>query len=310
MSFGQGGPPWGSGGQHQDPYHSQQGAPGPFDPRGTGPSGGTPDWAALADQSAARSRRKRWLLIGGGILATAAIAGLVATAIVSRDGRGDAASPKGTASALPGPQELPGESAEPDPAFSSVAPPTAPDPKDFVSSELKDTAPLTVDTLFPGRKLTMGGRAYAKGAVARTVQCAPATQGGLGTVLRDNGCDQVFRATYSRDGIAVTVGIAVFGRESEAKRAVSRTTRGKTIAPLMSPGVPTFCKGGPVCRYTANSYGRYAYFTATGYTTPKSVTPGDRPAFQAGDDLAEFTFRQIVRRGNAQASAAVVDPAG
>ncbi|MFF8956342.1 hypothetical protein [Streptomyces sp. NPDC014894] len=340
MSFGQGGPPWGSGGQQQDPYGSRQdpygaqqdpysaqqdpygaqqdpygsrqGPADPFGAQGPPPPDGTPDWAALADASASRARRRRRLTVGGGVLATAAVAGLVATAIVSsqKNADGDAKSPSATASGLPGPQELPSDSTRPEPAFSSVAPPAPPNPKDFISSERKDTAPLSADTLFPGKKLTMGGRAYAKGATARTADCAPATQGGLGAVLRDNGCDQVFRVTYSREGLAVTVGVAVFGQESEARRAVAKTTRGKTVAPLMSPGVPTFCKGGPVCRYTANSYGRYAYFTATGYTSAKSVTTGDRAAYQVGDDLAEFTFRQIVRRGNAQASAAVADPAG
>ncbi len=55
MSFGQGGPSWGPGESR------------------------TPDWAALADESAARGRRKKWLLIGGGALATAAVAAIVAS---------------------------------------------------------------------------------------------------------------------------------------------------------------------------------------------------------------------------------------
>ncbi|MGW6458145.1 hypothetical protein ACWF94_19915 [Streptomyces sp. NPDC055078] len=314
MSFGQGGPQWGSGGHGQDPYNSRQGAPDPFDPFGTQraqytDSDSTPDWAALADAAASRARRRRWLMIGGGALATAAVAGIVATAIVTSDDKGASPS-QNTANELPGPQDLPSGSAPAEPSFSSVAPLPPPNPKDFISSEKKDTAPLSAESLFPGKKLTMTDRVYAKGATARTAGCVAATQGGLGAVLKSNGCDQVFRATYSKDGIAVTVGVAVFGQEAEAKKAVSATTRGKTITPLMSPGVPAFCKGGPVCRYTANSYGRYAYFTATGYTKAKSVTSKDTKAFQAGDDLAEFTFRQIVRRGNVQASAAATAPAG
>ncbi|MGW1974678.1 hypothetical protein [Streptomyces sp. NPDC001889] len=312
MSFGQGGPQWGSGGQDENPYHSRQGAPGSSGPSGTGGpphqgAGSTPDWAALADASAARSRRRRMLLLGGGALATIAIVSLVATAIV-RSSDSDGKSPRAGASELPGPQELPSDSSRPEPEFSSVAPPEAPDPKDFISSEEKDTAPLTADTLFPGRKLTMGDRAYAKGPAARAGSCAAATQGGLGTVLARNGCDQVFRATYTKDGVAVTVGVAVFGREAEAKKAARQSTG--NIAPLSGSGVPVFCKGGPACLFTSNSYGRYAYFTATGYTTGTSVTTGDKRAYRAKDDLTEFVFRQIVRRGNAQASAAVAEPAG
>ncbi|MCM2393160.1 hypothetical protein [Streptomyces albipurpureus] len=313
MSLGQGGPQWGSGGQHQDPYNSRQGAPDSFDPFGGQRGAGdpdTPDWAALAEASAARARRKRWLLIGGGALATAAVAGIVATAIVSSNDDSDNRSKEKSSSQLPAPENLPSDTNAPEPSFSSVAPAPPPNPKDFVSSEQKDKAPLTVDTLFPGKKLTMAGRSYAKGATARAATCTAAVQGGLGPVLERNGCDQVFRATYSKDGVAVTVGVAVFGLESEAKKAVEERRRGQNLAPLPGSGVSAFCKAGPVCRFTANSYGRYAYFTTTGYTNGKNVETGDTKAFQTGDDLAEFTFRQIVGRGNAQASAAVADPAG
>ncbi|MFE7134802.1 hypothetical protein ACFVIM_28470 [Streptomyces sp. NPDC057638] len=338
MSFGQGGPPRGSGEQRQGPYGSGQprdphhpygtsaqgqhaadpqgpgqpphqglpptgpppfaAAPGPYGPPptapfGAPPGGGTPDWAALADASAVRARRKRWLLVGGGVLATAAVAAIVATAIVSA-GDGDRRAT--------GNEPLTGASAQPEPTFSAVVPPPPPDPEEYISTERKDTAPLSLSTLFPGRKLTLGERSYTKGATARAGNCASGVQNGLGAVLTANGCDQVLRATYRKDGVAVTVGVAVFGEEKEAQRAL-RQSRG-SVAPLAGDGVPTFCKGGPVCRFTANSYGRYAYFTATGHTDGRSVTQDDKAAFRAGDDLAEFTFRQIVRRGEAQARAA------
>jgi hypothetical protein len=313
MSFGQGGPQWGSGGQNQnpyggqDPYNSGPGTPDPFGLRASAQAD-TPDWAALADASAARARRKRWLLVGGGALATALIAGVVATGIVSSNSDGGNQAGDKNASELPTAPDLPSDTTQPEPSFSSVAPLPPPNPKDFVSDEKKDTAPLSAEILFPGKKLTMGDRVYAKGATARTGTCPSATQGALGSVLEKNGCDQVFRATYSKDGIAVTVGVAVFGTEAEAKKAAQQAQG--NVAPLPGAGVGAFCKGGPVCRFTANSYGRYAYFTATGYTKAKSVTKGDTKAFETGDDLAEFTFRQIVRRGEAQASAAATAPAG
>ncbi|MGI5402317.1 hypothetical protein ACQEVG_23315 [Streptomyces sp. CA-135486] len=319
MSFGQGGPQWGSGGQNQDPYGGQdpygrqdrynfgQNDPDPFGLRASA-ADNTPDWAALADASATRARRRRWLLIGGGALATAAIAGVVATGIVASNSDEDNRSSGKNAGELPTAPDLPSDTTQPEPSFSSVAPLPPPNPKDFISDEKKDTAPLSAESLFPGKKLTMGDRVYAKGATARTGTCPSATQGALGSILESNGCDQVFRATYSKDGIAVTIGVAIFGTETEAKKAAQQAKG--NVAPLAGAGVPSFCKGGPVCRFTANSYGRYAYFTATGYTKAKSVTSGDSKAFQTGDDLAEFTFRQIVRRGEAQASAAAANPAG
>ncbi|UYQ63866.1 hypothetical protein [Streptomyces peucetius] len=323
MSFGQGGPQWGSGGQNQNPYNQGQygqnehGRPNQYghgqapygrdaaDPFGGRPDSdsGTPDWAALAEASAARTRRKRWLMVGGGALATALIAGAVATAIVtSNKDSGDNASDKDS-SQLPAPADLPQNTTAPEPSFSSVAPLPPPDPRDFISDRKKDTLPLSATSLFPGKKLTMGDRVYDKGTLSRTGNCASAVKGGLTGALENNGCEQVFRATYSKDGIAVTVAVATFENAAKAKKALQQASG--SVVPLPGAGVPTFCKGGPVCRTTFNSYGRYAYFTTTGYTTAKSVTKGDTKAFRTGDDLGEFTFRQILRRGEAQASAAV-----
>jgi hypothetical protein len=324
MSFGQGGPQWGSGGQDQNPYNQgqfgqNQYGQGPgrygqnqygqdsFDPFGDRSGGdGTPDWAALADASAARARRRRWLMVGGGALATALIAGAVATAIVSSNKDGDDTASDKNSSQLPAPPELPQNTTAPEPSFSSVAPLPPPNPKDFVSERKKDTLPLSAETLFPGKKLTMGDRVYDKGALARTGNCASAVKGALATALESNGCEQVFRATYSKDGIAVTIAVATFENEAKAKKALQQASG--SVVPLPGAGVPAFCKGGPVCRSTFNAYGRYAYFTTTGYTKAKSVTKQDTKAFQTGDDLGEFTFRQIVRRGEAQASAAASAP--
>ncbi|RDG36109.1 hypothetical protein [Streptomyces corynorhini] len=271
------------------------------DPYGTQ----TPDWGALADASAARARRKRWLLIGGGVLATGAIAAVVATTVVSVN-KGDANASQGQANQLPPVSELPTGTTEPEPAFSSVAPPPPPNPKDFVSSADKDKAPLSAETLFPGDKLTVADRAYRKGATTATTNCAAAAQGALGSILASNSCDQVIRATFSKDGVAVTVGVAVFEKETQALKAKEQAEGG--IASLSGAGVPTFCRAPSVCRKTANSYGRYVYFTVGGFISGQNATKADKNVFDAGDDVAEFTFQQILARGQAQASAAATRP--
>lgn len=173
------------------------------------------------------------MLIGGGALATAAVAAIVATAVVSTNGDGDRAGGK-NASDLPAPPDLPSESAEPEPSFSEAVPLPPPDPKDFISTEDKDTAPLGADTLFPGSKLTMGDREYTKGATNRTTNCAGATQGDLGSILASNTCDQVIRATYTREGTAVTVGVAVFSTETQALKAKKEARGG--LASLSGSG--------------------------------------------------------------------------
>ncbi|WP_405778043.1 hypothetical protein [Streptomyces sp. NBC_00859] len=308
MSFGQGGPSWGPGDSQRNNSNDNSDADGRWQApggRAPGAAGGTPDWAALADESAARGRRRKLLLIGGGVLATAVVGALVAAVVVAAGGGSDASGKN--AGRLPSPEALPSKSGEALPSFTPKAPAPPPDPKDFISSSKKDKAPLSAATLFPGATIAVGDHTYAKAATHRTTGCASVTQGALGSVLVSNGCGQVIRATFSKGGVAVTIGVAVFDTEAQARKAMKQSAGG--IASLNGAGVPTFCRNGSVCRRTANSYGRYAYFTVGGFTSGKNVTQSDANVFTAGDDVAEFTFRQIVARGQRQASAAAAAPA-
>ncbi|WP_128379191.1 hypothetical protein [Streptomyces cavernae] len=285
MSFGQGGSQWGPGGS-RPPWGSQ-----------------TPDWAALADAAESRQRRRRWLLIGGGALATVAIGTAVAVAVVSANSGSDTAGNQPT-SQLPTNAALPSETIEPVPSFAptSVAPPL--DPKDFISSAKKDTAPLTPGSLFPGSQLTVGETVYQKGDMTSTGNCASAVQGAtLGKVLTQNGCQQLIRASYMKDKIAVTVGVAVFETEAQATKAKQQADSKDNVTSLSGGGVGTFCRS-EICRKTTNSYGRYLYLTIAGFINDKDVAQKDSAVFKIGDDLQVFTVRQIHRRGEAQASAA------
>ncbi|MFB8773579.1 hypothetical protein [Streptomyces broussonetiae] len=289
MSFGQGGPP-----SQWDPWkpHSQQ------EPWNSG-GGQTPDWAALAEASEARNRRRRLLMIGGGALATVAIGAAVAVAVVSADG-GDPDA-KQPSSQLPATADLPSSPAAP--SFEPTSAPPPLDPKDFIASKKKDKAPLSPQTLFPGTQLTMGDTVYKKGPTADTTNCASAAERTLPKILTDNDCTRLIRVTYTKDGVAVTVGVAVFDTEAQATRAKEQADQKSIVRSLSGGGVKAFCSGA-VCRSTTNAYGRYAYFTLAGFTDGKDVTTKDTDVFATGDDLAEFTFRQIRRRGEAQASAA------
>lgn len=285
MSFGQGGPGWSPG--------------GPSTPS-------TPDWAALAEESErARARRRRWLMIGGGAVATAVIAAIVATAVVNEGGSGAKAS-DGPSASLPPSESLPPTPEQPEPTFSSEPPPPPPpDPRDFLSDPEKDTAPLTAATLFPGDSMTANDRKYAKGATAATESCASAAQGALGTVLTNNGCRELIRVTYQRDGMAVTVGVAVFDSAEAASKAKDQAR--PNVASLPGAGVPTFCRG-VVCASSANALGRYAYFTISGYTDGRSVTVSEaatEAARQVGRDAADFAFARLLERGQEQAEASV-----
>ncbi|MET9758509.1 hypothetical protein ABZ016_05545 [Streptomyces sp. NPDC006372] len=287
MSFGQGGPesqwdPWKP--QSQQPWNSG--------------GGQSPDWAALAEASESRNKRRRLLLVGGGALATVAIGAAVAVAVVSAGGDNQANKPT---SQVPS-ADIPSESASA-PSFAPTSAPPPLDPKDFIASAKKDTAPLSPDTLFPGTQLTMGETVYKKGPTADTRNCASASGGTLPKILTANDCTRLIRVTYSRDGIAVTVGVAVFDTEAQAAKAKGETTKKSFVKSLSGGGVKGFCESG-FCRTTSNSYGRYAYFTNAGFTNGKDVTEKDTAVFTTGDNLNLFTFRQIHRRGQAQASAA------
>ncbi|MCX4764375.1 hypothetical protein OG562_26135 [Streptomyces sp. NBC_01275] len=288
MSYGQGGP------QSQwDPWkpNSQQPWDGGGDSRG-------PDWAALAEQSETRNRRRRLFFIGGGALATLGVGAAVAMAVVSANSNDEANRPT---SSLPAATDLPSASGTPSFAPTSAPPPL--DPKEFVSSKAKDTAPNGTDILFPGRQLTIGSSVYKKGPTADSTKCATGVQGTLTKVLAANGCTRLMRVTYTKDGVAVTVGVAVFDTEAQALKTKSQADKQSIVKALAGTDVKAFCNGA-ICRSTTNSYGRYAYFTITGFSSGKDVTTKDTQVFTAGDDLAQFTFQQIRRRGETQASAA------
>jgi hypothetical protein len=292
MSYGQGGqgqPPW-------DPWK-----PGSQQPQwGNQNSDQSPDWAALAEASESRNKRRRLLLIVGGALATVAVGAAVAVAVVSANGDSQASN---SPSNLPATADIPSDTTAPAPSFEPTSAPPPLDPKDFISSAKKDTAPLSPDILFPGSQLTMGDRVYRKGPTADTKNCASAVKGTLTSVLTKNDCTRVLRVTYTKDGIAVTVGVAVFDTEAQATQAKGQADSKSIINALAGNGVKAFCDSA-VCRSTTNSYGRYAYFTLAGFTNGKDVTTKDTKVFTTGDDLAEFAFRQIRRRGEAQASTA------
>ncbi|MFJ1973173.1 hypothetical protein ACIO93_31410 [Streptomyces sp. NPDC087903] len=293
MSFGQGGPqsqwdPWKPNSQQQ-PWHS-----------GTDQ---TPDWAALAEASETRNRRRRLLFIGGGALATVAIGAAVAMAVVDAGGS-DEASGKPN-SQLPSTADIPSASSTTAPSFAPTSAPPPLDPREFIASKGKDTAPIGPDILFPGTQLTVGETVYKKGPTADTKNCASAARGTLAKVLTGNKCTRLMRVTYTKDGVAVTVGVALFDTEAQATKAKGDADNKSIVASLAGKGVKAFCNSA-VCRSTTNSYGRYAYFTIAGFTSGKDVTTKDTKVFSTGDDLAEFSFRQIRRRGEAQASAAAV----
>lgn len=273
MSFGQGGQPWGSG-----------------------DSSGEPDWAALAaDTERSRARRKRWWMVGGGALATVLVAGIVATAVITQSGSDPS---DGPTHSLPSPENLPPGSEQPKPTFKEELPPAP--PQDYLADAERDTAPLSEDTLFPEKKVTVNGRSYAQEATDATEDCDSAAQGKLGGLLKKYQCGRMFRATFERNGLAVTVGVAVF--DGKAQAAKIKQEYEPNVAALSGSGVPSFCRT-VVCRTTVNSLGRYAIVTIAGHTDGSPAGDSDTSAKQAALDGSDYAYGRIMQRGREEAAA-------
>ncbi|WP_329175542.1 hypothetical protein [Streptomyces sp. NBC_01477] len=273
------------------------------EPRHAGGGGaaesGTPDWTALAErQEATGARRRRVLMLAGGIVAVAVIAGVVATAVVM-SGKSDgkpSAGPSSATSSTASQQPLP-----PAPSFSSVAPPPPVDPRDYLNTAAKDKAPLTPESLFPGKQFVWKGRTYVKTATDVTASCAKNARQAVATALSANGCQKLIRATYTQGGLAVTVGVAVFADDTHAKKVQGVS---QYLAPLNGGGVADFCRA-VRCQMTANSVGRYAYFAIAGFKNGTTLAANDTVGKQAANDASDFAFSRIVQRGK---DAAAADP--
>ncbi|WP_066930833.1 hypothetical protein [Streptomyces sp. NBRC 110611] len=268
---------------------------GPFDGPG-GSFSSTPDWDALAEESEARTRRKRWLWIGGGALAALAVAGIVAAAVISSGsdapGGGPTAAPSSSGQAVP----------DDKPSFPDVSVPPPPNPHDYISDPRKDTAPLTPATLFPQKSMVVGEHSYPRTETAGTGDCTAGVQGALVSSLSHNGCKQLLRATYAKDGVAVTIGVAVFDSPAQATKVMNENR--PNLMPLPGSGVPSgFCQGSK-CQMTTNATGRYTYFTIAGHLDGTDVTSGDAAVRQISKDAGSYAFTRIAQRGKDQAAKA------
>lgn len=267
---------------------------GQGDPFGSG--GSTPDWAALAEDSERkRASRRRWMIIGGAALAAALVGGIVAVAVVSEGGGDPSGNPT---QALPDPENLPPSPSQPQPSFEEKLPPAP--PEDYLKNPGKDKAPISTATLFPDQKVTVNGRDYMVAATDATTDCASAATDGLAPLLETNDCRKIFRATLERNGLAVTVGIAVFPSVKDA--TAIKTGYEPNVKALSGGDVSEYCTR-VVCRTTVNSLGRYAILTVAGHTNGEPAGDTDEPAKQTAVDGSNFGYARLIDRGQRQAEA-------
>ncbi|MFL1429540.1 MULTISPECIES: hypothetical protein [unclassified Nocardiopsis] len=91
-----------------------------------------------------------------------------------------------------------------------------------VANEEDDPGALSTDAVFPETLEVDGQGSFTRVAVDDTEDCASGAHGDYGTVLADNGCRQLIRASYlsEDEGQAITVGIAAMADSESATTAL------------------------------------------------------------------------------------------
>ncbi|MCB5165931.1 hypothetical protein LG634_13930 [Streptomyces bambusae] len=250
----------------------------------------TPDWEALADAHAARRRRRRLLGAGAAALTAVVLAGVVAGALyLGRSGGRDASDTPGA-----------GPTAS-EPVF-SAAPDASPHPLDHLADAKRDGLPFNATEFFPGKSTEISGRKYAQTAGDTKTDCRKAAPEAVAKVLARHGCRKLVRGTYQRDGVATTVGVAAFDTTDQAAKAKDGLP-GAVTALQPSKGRKA-CAKPRACLRTVHAYGRFLYVTLSGFQSGKAAKKQDLAVGTAGDDLAEYAFQRIVKRGRTLAEAA------
>ncbi|MER8183989.1 hypothetical protein [Kitasatospora sp. NPDC094015] len=247
-----------------------------------------PDWSAMAARHEAEGRKKkRTVAVAVALLATVALAGIAAVVIhvAGKDEKPDnPAAPKVSS----GPSTPGGKSGTPS------AQPTSPEAA--LAKAGTDTAPMTVDTLFPEAQITVDGRAYTRGATEFSDLCGNATNNGLGAVLDAQKCRGVYLATYVSDGAVVTVGVAVFDSKGQADKAEGAAAGNVKV--LVKDTVPKVCPDVTKCDIGHKAIGRYVSFTTSGNRDLSPSAP-DKPAPRAAADVQKYVLGVLTERGRA-----------
>ena len=230
---------------------------------------GAPEWAALAEQHANRSKRSRPLLI---------VSGILAVALASCAAYGLGAFTSGKAKKQPVAQDshqpvAPIRSASPSP--SQPAPPQA---------------PLTADAVFSAPTVQIDGKTYTRRATSTTSPCWKVTSSSLGSALSADGCTRLLRATFVAGTSSITVAVAVLPTVAQAQAAAIGSG---TINPLdkAKDGLSDFCHR-VACAHGAAAWNTFAVFTIAG---PSNDSRGDRDSasITASQEFATYTLTQL-----------------
>ncbi len=230
------------------------------------------------------------MMIGGGVLGAAALAGIVLTTMALTGGK---PTPSPTATALKSPTASP-------------KPTTPTTPAEVLSSVTTDTAQTAIATLFPAQKPTIQGRQYVLTA-HDTDECAKGSEHGLAEALAAKNCARGYRVTYVSGPTEVTVGVFTFRDAASASAAMKNAGSG-TVTPLVAGHVTPFCQN-VACQTTAAALGRYLYFTIAGPGNGKPADGTDQASLLAARDIATSVHDTLYARGKAALAQLPTNPA-
>ncbi|WP_439676361.1 hypothetical protein [Embleya sp. MST-111070] len=262
---------------------------------GAGGSSG-PDWSRLAEERDSAARRRRLLFAAGGtVLGLALVGGVVAAAMTLSGGDDDKKAGPG-ASGGPSAATFAPEKPTFRPAPTVPAPPPA---RAVLADPTLDTAPFTVESLFPNQKFTVNGRQYSVAAGKLDNTCSDGTDTKLGAAARDQQCTQLIRlAVIGPNGVLTTAAVASFPSEGKAN-AVKNGKDGGELLPLAGPGVKVLDAKKQKHGKLRNSVGRYGLFTLDWYADGKDPVGDDKTMAQAQDDVDKFLWNSLTARGEA-----------
>ncbi|MFI6584990.1 hypothetical protein [Embleya sp. NPDC050493] len=283
--------------QPQQPFAQSRPVPEQPTPQQQFAGSAGPDWDALAERRDAAARRRRLLFtIGGSVLGLALVGGVVAAAMAMSGGDDEKSAGPGTST---GPSAASFAPAKPTFRPAPTVPPPPP-AQAVLADPTLDTAPFTVESLFPASKFTVNGRQYSVVASKLDNTCSDGTDPKLGSAARNQQCTQLIRlAVIGPDGIVSTAAVGSFPSADKAT-AVKNGKDGGELLPLAGPGVKVLDAKKQKHGKLRNSVGRYALFTLDWYADGKDPVGDDKPMAQAQDDVDKFLWNSLTARGEAR----------
>ena len=242
-------------------------------------------------------RRRKALLVGGGVIAVALVAA-AGLALVGSGGESEGRRAK--AVATPGAKDGPVPSASPS-TPGATASPSPSGGASRIDSARTDPKPLALAEAFPSNRVDLGGRTYARDRSSVNHQCALTARGAMARALTRLRCGSVVRVTFldKERSLAITSGVAVFPGKDAALKAndAGDPARYEWFRALPGPRTKDIDRAGGYAASTVR--GRYIAYAYATYAGGKKPRPGDPTLKEVAEQFVAYALRPIDARARA-----------